>query len=278
MNRTSSSVAVAILATLSLPVSFADMSVPLIVETDDAIRVCDSLHPALIDGSYQYNTDQRLMSDAELATEQSMLQSFYARLEGEWEGHQVDRVCLGTGNRARQESRYFLHKRMEGNFRHDGLFTFRSEKHRIETPQTGKRPRTISMKPDYRLDFYPASDLQELQIVDQNTVIMTKRYHQANTYDFIATAQQTDQPGSLLNNTDGIAHLACQQSATLSADGLASEDIAVVCERDNAVRHTTARERIDAIVIEGNTVFVQTHYYTNGHYSGTESMQLKRRF
>jgi len=263
--------ATAVLLTAFSAQIWADLSLE-----SPALRVCDSLHPDIVTGAYDGDIRFRSLDDERVQKEQVALQEFYKSLEGHWQGEQIDRVCLGTGDRARAESRYFVLKEVETAFRHDGLFTLRSDKHRVENPANDTSLRTISMKPGVRLDFYPANELQKFQVLDKNTVEMTKRYRQASSLDFVATSSYDGEQGPLINTTETIGHLVCEQTVTLPADGTATEVTTDACARDSSVRHTSARERIDTLMVDGTTLFIQTHRYTNGHFSGTETIKLTR--
>lgn len=275
MNKTipvSTLLAISLLATITTQADVGSGNHETFKDADAITqRQCDSLHPLLSDPANAREYFSFDGASPDIATARK-LQRLYKKLEGKWEGRQVDQVCLGTGENARQEHRYYSLQRVRAAFRHDGLFTFRSDKHRIEKPERNSSLQYVSMKPDARLDFYPADELQHIEILDDNTIVMTKRYRQANTRDIHALA--TDAP--LINNTTLPANISCIQATGLPGDGTASETVVSTCERDNSVRHTTTRERIDTLMLDGNLLYIQTLYYTNGYFSGTESMQLKR--
>lgn len=275
MNKTipvSTLLAISLLATTTALADVGSRNHEAFQQADaETQRQCDSLHPLLADPATvdDYFSFDSVSPDLAHAVK---LQRLYKKMEGSWEGRQVDQVCLGTGENARHENRYYSLQRVRAAFRHDGLFTFRSDKHRLENPDRNASMQSVSMKPDSRLDFYPADELQSIEILDDETIVMTKRYRQANTRDIHALANGAP----LINNTTLLTNIACIQSTGLSGDDIASESVVGTCQRENSVRHTTARERIDTLMLEGNVLYIQTLHYTNGYFSGTESLQLKR--
>ena len=177
------------------------------------------------------------------AAKAAPLTKFYERLQGRWQGELIDTTCKRSGSTSDVDTtRHYLLDDVHTELLANGMLIFRADKHQIRKHEGSSRYRVIAMTPESRFDFAPIEGLSALEFVDSNTVTAVSHYRQRNGTHSVLAGQSA--ASDLQLSSGGFSNL---------------------------------RERQDTLVLDGNTLLIETHWFVNGYYSGTESYRLKRR-
>lgn len=165
------------------------------------------------------------------------LHAFYQQLEGRWHGDMIDRPCTRKNDETPKRARYYELKKATADIDHNGMLIIRAEQHPYEPVDGNHRYEPIRL--NSRIDFWPGKDLSALEFLDENTVTAVSHYRQKN-HGVQRRYQGTTKAGMR--------------------------------------RHTTSlRERQVTLMLQGDTLLIQSRWYINGYFTGTESFKLTRK-
>lgn len=170
------------------------------------------------------------------AAKAAPLTKFYERLQGRWQGELIDTACQRSSSASGVDTaRHYLLDDVQTELLANGMLIFRADKHLIRKHEGSSRYRVVSMTPESRFDFAPVEGLSALEFIDSNTMTAVSHYRQRNGTHAMLAGQSA--ASDLQLSTGGFSNL---------------------------------RERQDTLMLDGNTLLIETHWFVNGYYSGTD--------